>query len=80
MSGKRPGHNNSDPILGRDYITNEEAERWKELGLGIEPFLPNDLDSCQTLFHNLEQYDEDAVRLPTKEKLDKYEKISEPEA
>ncbi|RIB30543.1 hypothetical protein C2G38_2152537 [Gigaspora rosea] len=68
------------PILSRDYITNEEAKRWKELGLGVEPLLPNDLDSCQTLFHDLEQYDEDAVRPPTKEELDKYEKMSEPEA
>ncbi|CAG8602081.1 8508_t:CDS:2, partial [Racocetra fulgida] len=51
-----------------------------ELGLDVEPFLPNDLDSCQTLFHDLEQYDEDTIRPFTKEKLDKYEKISEPEA
>ncbi|CAG8572094.1 12637_t:CDS:2 [Racocetra fulgida] len=61
------------PILDRDYISNKEAE-------SVEPFLPNDLDSYQTLFHDLEQYDEDAVRPPTKEELDKYEKMSEPEA
>ncbi|KAF0359088.1 hypothetical protein F8M41_014371 [Gigaspora margarita] len=30
------------------------------------------------LFHDLEQYNKDAVRPPTKEKLDKYEKMSEP--
>ncbi|CAG8834885.1 20149_t:CDS:1, partial [Racocetra persica] len=45
----------------------------------VEPFLPNNLDSCQILFYDLEQYDEDAVRPSTKEELDKNEKISEPE-
>ncbi|CAG8767968.1 36388_t:CDS:2, partial [Gigaspora margarita] len=56
------------------------VKRWKELGLGIKPFLSNNLDSCQTLFHDLEQYDKDAVRPSTKEKLNKYEKMLEPEA
>ncbi|CAG8516861.1 13943_t:CDS:1 [Racocetra persica] len=53
------------------------SKKIKKLGLDVEPFLSNDLDSCQTLFHDLKQYDEDAVRPPTKEKLDKYKKISE---
>ena len=88
------------PVLGVDYITEEEAKnwvspnarkpreriktwgarlvkRWKELGLGDDPFLANDLNSCQLLFHDLKQYDEDAVRLPTKEELEKYKKMSE---
>ncbi|KAF0519692.1 hypothetical protein F8M41_016496 [Gigaspora margarita] len=39
-----------------------------------------DLDSYQTLFYDLEQYNEDTVRPSTKEELDKYEKMSEPEA
>ncbi|CAB4375949.1 unnamed protein product [Rhizophagus irregularis] len=90
------------PILGRDYITNEEAEkwvnpnarkprehlrtwgkrlvkRWEELGLGECNKVEN-LDDCLTLCHDLEQYDEDAVRPLTKEELEKYEKMSEPKA
>ena len=73
------------PILGRDYITEEEAknwinpnarrskehyktwgkrliQKWKELDLGDHD-IPASLDDCQTLYHNLEQYDPDAVRL-----------------
>jgi hypothetical protein len=37
------------------------------------------LNDCLTFCHNLEQYDEDAVKPPTKEELEKYEKMLEPE-
>ncbi|CAG8797896.1 9433_t:CDS:1, partial [Gigaspora rosea] len=85
------------PVLGNDYITEEEAKnwvspnarkpreriktwgvrlqkRWKELDLGNEPLEVNDLDSCKTLFHDLEQYDPNAVRPPTLKELEEYEK------
>ncbi|PKY63139.1 hypothetical protein RhiirA4_491123 [Rhizophagus irregularis] len=76
-------------IYGRKYITEEEAKAWselrhgeqdcKELDLGDEPIEVNDLDGCKTLFHDLEQYDPEAVRLPTLKELKKYEKILESE-
>src|SRR3954465_15137472 len=50
----------------------------KKLELGVESHLTDNLDNCLTLFYDLEQYDEEAVRPPIKEKLEKYEKISEP--
>ncbi|POG72196.1 hypothetical protein GLOIN_2v1774047 [Rhizophagus irregularis DAOM 181602=DAOM 197198] len=52
---------------------------WKELDLGDELIEVNDLDGCKTLFHDLEQYDPEAVRLPTLKELKKYEKILESE-
>ncbi|CAG8532206.1 1172_t:CDS:2, partial [Acaulospora morrowiae] len=45
-------------------------KHWKELDLGVEPIEANDLDDCKTLFHNLEQYDLEAVRPLTKEELE----------
>ncbi|CAG8756357.1 281_t:CDS:2, partial [Racocetra fulgida] len=72
------------PVLGNDYITEEEAKnwtwgvrlqkRWKELDLGNELLEVNDLDGCKTLFHDLEQYDPNAVRPPTLKELEEYEK------
>jgi hypothetical protein len=75
------------PVLGIDYITEEEAknakrpkehfrawgkrlvQRWKELDL--EDYdIPTSLDSCQTLYHDLEQYDPDAVRPLTLKELE----------
>ncbi|CAG8803673.1 1846_t:CDS:1, partial [Dentiscutata erythropus] len=44
-------------------------KKWKELGLG-ECLKTENLDDCLTLCHDLEQYDLEAVRLPTKEKLE----------
>ncbi|GBC04243.1 hypothetical protein RclHR1_05580028 [Rhizophagus clarus] len=45
-------------------------KHWKELDLGVKPIEANDLDSCKTLFHDLEQYDPEAVRSLTKEELE----------
>ena len=45
-------------------------KRWKELDLGVELIEANDLDGCKMLFHDLEQYDPEAVRPPTKEDLE----------
>ncbi|RGB33691.1 hypothetical protein C1646_761456 [Rhizophagus diaphanus] len=56
-------------IHGRKYITEEEAKAW--------PIEVNDLDGCKMLFYDLEQYDPEAVRLPTLKELKKYEKILE---
>ncbi len=81
------------PVLGRDYITKEEAKkwvslnawksrehfrlwearlqrRWKELDLGTELCEVGDLDSCKTLFHDLEQLDPEASCLLTLEELE----------
>ncbi|CAB4439155.1 unnamed protein product [Rhizophagus irregularis] len=58
------------PILGVDYITEEEAKNWVKLDLGIEPYEANDLDGCKTLFHDLELNDPEAVRLPTLKELE----------
>jgi len=44
-------------------------KHWKELGLG-KCITTENLDCCQTLFHDLEQYDEEAVRPPTKDELE----------
>src|SRR3990170_108398 len=86
------------PILGLDYITEEEAknwvnpnarkpgehyktwgkrldQKWKELDLGDHD-MPVNLDDCLTLYHDLEQYDSDAVRPPTLKELKKYSKLS----
>ncbi|GES95460.1 hypothetical protein GLOIN_2v1480811 [Rhizophagus clarus] len=86
------------PILGIDYITEEEAknwvspnarkpgehyktwgkrlvQKWKELDLG-EHDIPISLDDCLTLYHDLEQYDPEAVRQPTLKELEKYSKVS----
>ncbi|EXX67764.1 uncharacterized protein OCT59_022871 [Rhizophagus irregularis] len=80
------------PILGIDYITEEEAKNWinpnnqkskehyrfwrarllrrgKELGLGDHD-MPENLHECQTLCHDLEQHDPEAVRLPTLKELE----------
>ena len=54
-------------------------KRWKELDLGVESYEANDLDSCKTLFHNLELNDPEAVRLPTLKELEKNERILESE-
>jgi hypothetical protein len=54
-------------------------KRWKEIDLGDKPIEANDLDCCKTLFHDLEQFDAEAVRLPTLKELEKYEKILESE-
>ncbi|CAG8814135.1 7345_t:CDS:2, partial [Dentiscutata erythropus] len=43
--------------------------RWKELDLG-DCDRPEDLNQCMLLCHDLEQYDPEAVRPPTKEKLE----------
>ncbi|CAG8829461.1 14589_t:CDS:2, partial [Dentiscutata erythropus] len=43
----------------RDYITQEEADKWKELGLG-ECLKTENLNDCLTLCHDLEQYDLEA--------------------
>jgi hypothetical protein len=74
------------PILGRDYITNEKAEKW------VNPNARKPREHLRTwrkrlvkrweelgLCHDLEQYEEDAVRPSTKEELEKYEKMSKPE-
>src|SRR3989337_4508297 len=45
--------------------------------------MPVNLDDCLTLYHDLEQYDSDAVRPPTLKELKKYSKLSpreDPEA
>ncbi|CAG8791405.1 34375_t:CDS:2, partial [Racocetra persica] len=58
----------------RDYISQEEADKWKELGLG-ECLKTKDLDDYMTLCHDLEQYNLEVVKLPTKEELkEEYEK------
>ncbi|CAB5162836.1 unnamed protein product [Rhizophagus irregularis] len=54
-------------------------KRWKELDLGDKPIEVNDLDGCKILFHDLEQYDPEAVHLSTLKELKKYEKILESE-
>ncbi|RIA80758.1 hypothetical protein C1645_838116 [Glomus cerebriforme] len=86
------------PILGIDYITEEEAknwispnarkpgenyktwekrlvQKWKELDLGDHD-IPVSLDDCLTLYHDLEQYDPEAVRQLTLKELEKYSKVS----
>ena len=47
-------------------------KRWKELDLGDHD-IPVNLDECQTLCHDLKQYDPDAVRLPTLKELEEYQ-------
>ncbi|CAG8730885.1 6976_t:CDS:1, partial [Racocetra fulgida] len=44
-------------------------KRWKELDLG-DCDRPEDLNQCMLLCHDLEQYDPEAVRPPTKEELE----------
>ncbi|CAG8629124.1 8739_t:CDS:2 [Cetraspora pellucida] len=61
------------PILVPELEPEKEAPVL-ELDLGNELLEVNDLDSCKTLFHNLEQYDPNAVRPPTLKELEEYEK------
>src|SRR3990170_8925552 len=51
------------------------VQKWKELDLGDHD-MPVNLDDCLTLYHDLEQYDSDAVRPPTLKELKKYSKLS----
>jgi len=58
------------------------VQKWKELDLGDHD-MPVNLDDCLTLYHDLEQYDPEAVRPPTLKELEKYSKRSpreDPEA
>ncbi|CAG8665868.1 6243_t:CDS:2, partial [Scutellospora calospora] len=52
------------PILVPELESEKEAPVLK-LDLGNELLEVNDLDSCKTLFYDLEQYDPNAVRPPT---------------
>ncbi|CAG8806756.1 26570_t:CDS:2, partial [Dentiscutata erythropus] len=55
-----------EPIQkNRDYISQEEADKW----VSPNAQKPENLDDCMTLCHDLEQYDPEVVRPPTKEKL-----------
>ncbi|PKC52702.1 hypothetical protein RhiirA1_480898 [Rhizophagus irregularis] len=60
-------------VLGIDYITEEEAKKWKELDLEDHD-RPEDLNQCMLLCHELEQLDPESARPPTKEELEEYEK------
>ncbi|CAG8658433.1 36354_t:CDS:2, partial [Racocetra persica] len=56
-----------EPIQkNRDYISQEKADKW------VNPNVrkSENLDDCLTLYHDLKQYDLEAVRLSTKEKLE----------
>ncbi|CAG8530494.1 8341_t:CDS:2 [Scutellospora calospora] len=57
------------PILVLELEPEKEA-----LVLGNEPLEVNDLDSCKTLFYDLEQYNSNAVCPLTLKELEEYEK------
>ncbi|CAG8749434.1 11825_t:CDS:2, partial [Racocetra persica] len=71
------------PVLSNNE-ENKHDQRGKQAPISIlsRDYITNKKAErwSQTLFHDLEQYNEDVVRLLTKEKLDKYKKISEPKA
>ena len=57
---------NPESVLGHG---SRLQKRWKELDLGDHD-IPLNLDGCKTLFHDLEQYDPEAVRPPTLKELE----------
>ncbi|CAG8637824.1 30060_t:CDS:2 [Gigaspora margarita] len=70
------------PVLSNNE-ENRYDQREKQVLIPIfgRDYITNkEAKSCQTFFYDLEQYNKDAVRPPTKEKLDKYKKMSKPEA
>ena len=51
------------------------VQKWKELDLR-DHVMPVNLNDCLTLYHDLEQYDPDAVRPLTLKELEKFSKVS----
>ncbi|RIA90973.1 hypothetical protein C1645_822640 [Glomus cerebriforme] len=56
-------------VLGLDYITEEEAKNW----ISLNARKLENLHECQTLYHDLEQYDPEANCLPILKELKKYQ-------